>query len=253
MAEIIGRRSKQESILKSTTRLLVRVATLTLLLSLFGCASSSTPSSGSVGAAGNDAGRVSDASLPPAPRGTSTANPFGTPYPTQNVGWNARHAGVRGDILTNLALRGYAPASAELETIYLSTFFDPDKRAHELLLIVATEQGNPIADELFTALANAPIPGVAIAAIIGRAGVPSTRLATESDLITVRDAYHDAWGLLDAGFVGFGGAFDGNATPWIGMVDARTMEIVASGVGGIPRSAVVEQLDGVRARPPAYP
>ncbi len=144
--------------------------------------------------------------------------------------------------------------SAELETIYLSTFFDPDKRAHELLLLVATEQGNPIADDLFTALASSPIPGVVVAAVIGRAGgVPGTRLATESDLITVRDAYQDPWVFLDAGFGGFGGAFDGSATPWIGMVDTRTMEIVASGVGGIPRSAVVAELDGVRVRPPAYP
>jgi hypothetical protein len=184
-------------------------------------------------------------------RGTPTANPYGVAYPTENLGWVARGAAVQGNIIANLPLKGSAPGSSAIEMVHLSTFLDPEKRTHELLLIVAAEPKNPPAEELFAALEKEPVNGLVTLAVVGRAGgSPATRPATEADLAPVREAHPGVWVLLDPDYAAFGAAFDTTASPWIAMVDTRNMEIVASGVGGVTVSTVVQQRDAARLRTP---
>jgi hypothetical protein len=164
-------------------------------------------------------------------------NPDGVPYPTDNIGTNARVGSRPGNRVTNYKFLGYpnGDITQGLQPISLATLFDPTGKRVKLIHVQAsgtwctycqqeTKAVVPLAQQLadrkvawVISLAEGPTPGTA---------------ATAKDL--------DRWvaqfkapytHLLDPGNKNFGPFYDSAALPWNADIDARSMEILASGVG----------------------
>jgi thiol-disulfide isomerase/thioredoxin len=178
-------------------------------------------------------------------------NPEGIPYPTDNIGTNPRLGNRPGNKLTNYKFLGYpnGDVAKGLQPISMASLFDPSGTRVKLIHIQAsgtwctycqqeTKVVVPLAQKLaerkvmwVISLAEGPTPGTA---------------ATTKDL--------DKWvaqfkapflHLLDPGNKNFGPFYDAAALPWNANIDARTMEILSSGVGAATtESAILGDVDG---------
>jgi hypothetical protein len=196
----------------------------------------------------------------------SDTNPYGTCYPTQNIGTSVRAGSTPGSIIANFAFDGLpaadtgkldpAAAKTSTSTIHLSNYYDPAGKGIPgviggvpikiIHLTVAALWCGPCNEETdFIAGANhtgyntgnasfatelAPL-GVVFVQAIDDGPVPGTG-ATLNDLSTwITWHSNDFTTMVDPGNANLGIFFNAAAIPFNMNINAKTMEILTADVG----------------------
>jgi hypothetical protein len=194
-----------------------------------------------------DTGTVPDTA---GPTGTAV-NPYGVPYPTDNLGFTARSGTRRGQRLPNSTFPGYRPNTTSLGTVSHAALYDPDGKTHDVVFIVCVGAWETYGKVTLDSI-KASTKRIATFAVIGEGTSPGTP-ATLSDLSKLRTTNPWATTGLDSAFKVFGSAFDAAALPFVMVIDARTMEVSTAGVGGITtQSQVDDAVDAITSRPASY-
>lgn len=170
----------------------------------------------------------------------SEVNPYGKPYPAENLGYQARAGKRPGNIIRNYKFLGYRDGdpSKGRTVISLADLFDPETRQYKLIHFSAGALWCPPCNEEAKAIVPL-VPSlkqkkvVVIQAII-EGNVRGTA-STLDDLDTWQKKHSINYTLfLDPSQQNLGQFFDAAAIPWNGMIDARSMELLSSGVGYNP-------------------
>ena len=178
-------------------------------------------------------------------------NPYGDPYPTDNIGVNARSGTQRGNRVKNHNFQGYKPSSSTLGRVALADFYDPDGKAIDVIVMVGGTLWSSVDQPTLNAISGST-RRIATMAVLGEGTSPGTP-ATLTNLTTFRTKNTFAATGLDAGFAVIGVYFDAAAVPFVMVIDARTMEIASAQVGGITSASQIDAAaDDVMSRPPAY-
>lgn len=210
------------------------------LLALAACASSGSSNDNS-SSGGTDPGQ--DRGLEGDGVGSAASapdkNPDGVDYPKDNIGTLPRKGSQFGNRIANLKFLGYpdANANAGLQPVSLAQYFDPSGEKYRIIHIQAAgvwcsacraETGAvvPMKDEL------AARKVVWLVALVEGAspGTPSVEKDLKGWISEFKSNYTH---MLDPGMQNFGPFFNAGALPWNANVDARTMEILTAGTGGV--------------------
>ena len=183
--------------------------------------------------------------------GSSGVNPYGVPYPTDHLGTHARSGSARGERVDNLGFQGYRPSTTTLRKVSLADLYDPDGKTHDVVFLVGgTQWSGP--DQATLDSLKASTKRIATLAVLGEGTSPG-QAATLTNLATYRAKNAFATTALDSDFTVLGAYFDKSAVPFVMVIDARTMEIVTAGVGGITTVSEVDtEVTAVTSRPAAY-
>ena len=208
----------------------------------------------------------------PASGAQADVNPYGVAYPTTNIGYQARRGSVAGNVIQNYKFQGYkatTDASSVLDTtqslsnIALADFFDPQgklgangggiKVIHLSVAAVWCPPCNDEADQTAAAAPGLAAQGVIFVQAIDdgpQHGVPATQQDLNGWIIKHKSNFTE---MLDPGLRNLGQFFDAAAVPFNANIDARTMEILSSGVGE-PQPSVqadaTKWVNWVNANPP---
>jgi hypothetical protein len=230
----------------------MKIASLSLsvaVLALAACSSSSTTAGTSSGSPAPDQGLAGngDTAAATAP----DTNPAGVAYPTDNIGTNPRSGDKPGNKMVNYKFLGYpnGDVSQGLQPISMATLFDPTGTTYKLIHIQAsgswcvycqeeTKTIVPLRQQLtdrkvawIISLAEGPTPGTA-----------STSKDLDRWVAQFKAPYTH---LLDPANKNFGPFYDAAALPWNANVNAKTMEILSSGVGATTDATkILEDVDG---------
>ena len=189
---------------------------------------------------GIDPGDGTGTASPVAGQGTEV-NPYGKPYPTKNLGYQARAGSRAGNIIRNYKFLGYRDGDPAKGTtvISLADYFDPEMKATKLIHFSAGALWCPPCNQEAEALVPL-VPGLkAQKVIIIQALIEGDARGTGA---TIPDL--DIWQkrhsinytlFLDPEQGNLGQFFDAAAIPWNGLIDARSMELLTSGVGYNPK------------------
>ncbi len=182
---------------------------------------------------------------------SSSLNPYGVPYPTDNIGTSPRAGAAPGNRMKNIGLQGYAPNVATLGTVSLASLYDPQGKTHDVVIIVAGALWDTFTGQTLTSIKGST-KRIATFAVLGQGATAGT-LATLANLATWRGTFPWATTSLDAGFSVLGAYFDAQALPFIMFLDARTMEIATAGVGGLTTTEMVDSgVTAITSRPASY-
>lgn len=216
---------------------LVHLATLSSLFVLAACASETAKPEQDTGLVGGDGTAIE----------APDTNPAGEPYPTESIGTSARAGSKPGNKISNYKFLGYpdGDTSRGLQPISLASFYDPTGRTYKLIHIAASgvwcvycqkeaEALAPIMDKVkakkvvwLMSLAEGPTPG---------------SRSTQKDLDGWMAQYPNKHTyVLDPGNANLGVFYDAAALPWNGNINARTMEILSSGVGAKTTAKEIEE------------
>jgi thiol-disulfide isomerase/thioredoxin len=188
-----------------------------------------------------DPGVVREENLPPIDT-TKNSNPQGIPYPTADLGVNPRGrtsaTATPGNRIANLKFLGYPSGNVEelLKTVAMADFFDPKAEKYSLIHIQAAgtwctyckQEAREFAPEVEGLLANKKVLWLTVVV----EGINQGKSAVASDL--------DKWISLhkspnphavDTNSQNLGVFFASGGLPWNATIDARSMEILATGVG----------------------
>lgn len=178
-------------------------------------------------------------------------NPYGVAYPTDHLGTKSRDGAGRGDRIANLSLQGYAPGSTALGTVSFANLYDPNRKSHDVIIVVAGSLWDPYTKAGLDAV-KASTKRIATLVVLGE-GTSSGVPATLANLSTWRASYPWATTALDAAFKVFHPFFDAAAVPLFMVIDARTMEIVQGGVGALTTAHDIDAaVNAVTSRPAGY-
>jgi hypothetical protein len=181
----------------------------------------------------------------------SGVNPYGVPYPTDNIGTNARSGSQRGDRVKNHNFQGYQPSSSTLGKVALADFYDPQGKKYDAVVMVGATLWSSVDQPTLNAISGST-RRIATVAVLGEGTSPGTP-ATLTNLATFRTKNTFAATGLDAGFTMLGVYFDAAAVPFVMVIDARTMEIASAAVGGLTSASQIDAaVDDVMSRPAAY-
>lgn len=196
---------------------------------------------------------TTDAAAAPDADGPNATNPYGTAYPTTNLGWKPRAGATRGDRIANLTFTGYAPSATSTSALSLAAVYDPEGRTHDIVALLAVGLWDNYSSQMITSLASSVPSRTAIVVVVGQGTKPGDD-ATLADLAVQRARLPQAVNVLDAGFKLLGPMFDAAALPFVAVLDARTMEIVSAAVGALPnpKQSLEDARTAVLSRPPAY-
>ena len=186
-------------------------------------------------------------------------NPYGVAYPTTNVGYQARKGTTPGNIIKNYKFLGHRGDTGQLITLSMADFFDPQVKQYKIIRFLASARWcNPCVQETKAMLPLLPelkdkkvlvIQAITDGLIQGKGATPSDLLAW---IKTFPIPTADLPVMLDPEVKNLGQFFDAAAIPWNGVIDARSMEILESGVGYNPK--IMEEVDRwvswVDANPP---
>ena len=174
-------------------------------------------------------------------------NAYGKPYPTANLGYQARSGKRPGSVIRNYKFLGYRDGdpSKGKAVISLADFFDPEMRQAKLIHFSAGALWCPPCNEeakvivpLVPMLKEKKV--IVIQAIIeGDARGTGSTLA-DLDVWQKRHKVNYTF-FTDPQQQNLGQFFDAAAIPWNGMIDARSMELLTSGVGYNPK--MIEEYD----------
>ena len=204
-----------------------------------GCSSSSSTPAGTTAKEqdpGFDPGAT--ATAPPGGEGQGTeVNPYGKPYPTKNLGYQPRSGTRPGSIMRNYKFLGWRDGDPSKGTtvISLADFFDPEMREHKLITFSAGALWcPPCNDEAKLLVPMAPrlkAKKVTIISAIIEGGKRGTGSTLED--LGIWQKRHDVnyTLFLDPDQRNLGQFFEAAAIPWNALIDARSMEILTSGVG----------------------
>jgi hypothetical protein len=242
----------------ATLRCLV-LAVVPVLACSVACSSTSSPggTGGSGGTGGGGSGYDASKGVAPPDGGGGTTNPYGVPYPTENIGIYARMgtsaSSAPGNVISNFCFLGYVntdPGTATSDkgsptTICLSDFYDPAEKKFKVLhLNVAARWCAPCNDEADELTGSPPYgtgggsvmsglaqDGIAVFSLLTEGTTMGTP-ATVSDLqawVTGKGVDYDMG--IDPEQAMLGVFFPAAAIPWNADVDVRTMEILEASVG----------------------
>jgi hypothetical protein len=217
-----------------------------------GCSSSSSdPSPGpqDLGAAGDNT------DMSAAAQQASDKNPDGVPYPTDNIGTNARSGSHPGNRIANYKFMAYKDGdlSNGFKAASMADFFDPTGNRHKLIHLQAsgswctycqaeTKTVAPLRPQLDTrkvvwiiTLSEGKVPGT-----------PSTQGDLDKWISTYKAPYTH---FLDPGNRNLGPFYDAASLPWNADIDARTMEILQQGTGAATSADdILNDVDGWLAK-----
>lgn len=202
---------------------------------------------------------TADGSTPPADAtpGDATAespkNPYGVPYPTKNLGWQARLDKNPGNVIPNVSVTGYLPGKTLTSKLSLVDVFDPDGKTHDLVAVLLCASWDSVSNKMMADLSSAAPNRVALFSVMGE-GPTQGVAATLQNLETWRAKVPSvAFNGLDPSFSQFTGVRV-TALPTIVLLDARTMEIVSleAGAPTDPKAEFEAAAADVKARPPAF-
>lgn len=195
----------------------------------------------------------------------SAKNPYGVEYPTKNIGLEPRKGSIPGNVMKNYKFRGIAHAdantavdpSAELTTVSLADYFDPETRNFKVIhLNVASVWCPPCNAETEQAVAQAAkIAGlkVAFVQVLADGPVQGTGATVQDLQFWIKKHNPKFPQLLDPDLKNLGQFFDAAAVPWNADLDARTMEILSAGTGAPPdlEAEVSKWASWVDSNPPS--
>ncbi len=190
--------------------------------------------------------------------GTADQNPYGTCYPTADLGTSARKGTTPGNRIRNFTFVGYpwdntaqkVDTSNGTKTISLAQYFDPDGKLGPngtgikvIHITVAAVWCGPCNQETDAISGKSGAPG--FAAELADKGVVFVQAlsdgavtgtgATLNDLnIWINNHNSNFTEMLDPGVKNLGVFFDAAAVPFNANIDARSMEILDAGVGFNP-------------------
>jgi hypothetical protein len=163
-------------------------------------------------------------------------NPYGEPYPTENIGTVPRGAGKPGNRMANFKFLGYPDGDAsELKPISMADFYDPEGRTHKLIHIQVSgtwcqfcKQETEVVTPLAPKLKERGVVWL-MSLAEGRAmSTPSTQTDLDKWVATFNSPFTHLW---DSGNKNLGIFYESAALPWNCTIDAKTMEILEAGVG----------------------
>jgi hypothetical protein len=199
---------------------------------------------------------------PDAQAGPVGYNPYGVPYPSDNIGSAARKGPIKGDQIQDFKFLGYpgGDTSKGLQTISLGDFYDPQgKLGYKLLhLGMAASWCVPCNQETMVTVPAVPgftMQGVVFAQALGEGTMQGTG-ATPADLMAWVAKYKSNFTeMLDPEYANLGMFFDAAELPWNAIIDARSMEILTDGVGfsGNLQNDLAPWIAWVASNPPSYP
>ena len=211
------------------------------LLLAGGCSSSTTPATTAPAQdKGIDPGAGTETPSPVAGQGTEV-NPYGKPYPTSNLGYQARAGSRAGNIMRNYKFLGYRDGDPSKGTtvISLADYFDPEMKTTKLIHFSAGALWCPPCNEeakalvpLVPALKEKKI--IVIQAIIEGDARGTGSTIADLDVWQKRHSVNYTV-FLDPEQGNLGQFFDAAAIPWNGLIDGRSMELLSSGVGYNPK------------------
>jgi hypothetical protein len=181
-------------------------------------------------------------------------NPDGKPYPTDNIGTNARKGSTSGNRIANYKFLGYPDAdeSKGLQPISLAQFYDPTGNRYRIIHIQAAGVWCAACKaETSVVVPNKSIldERKAVWLVSLAEGPTETQPSKEADLVNWIATYKSPftqW--LDPGNQNLGPFYDRSALPWNANIDARTMEILTSATGAIgSASDLSAEIDGALA------
>jgi thiol-disulfide isomerase/thioredoxin len=231
------------------SRLVPAVGTVATVLSLLngGCSSGSDNAPATNAPAqdkGIDPGAGTGTASPVPGQGTEV-NPYGVAYPTKNLGYQARAGNRPGSIMRNYKFLGYRDGDPSKGTtvISLADYFDPQMKANKVIHFSAGALWCPPCNEEATAL----VPEIAKLktkkVTVIQAIIEGNTRGTGSTLVDLTDWQErhkvNFTIFLDPKQGNLGQFFEAAAIPWNAYLDARSMEVLASGVGYTPDQAAI--------------
>jgi hypothetical protein len=194
------------------------------------------------------------------------SNPNGVPYPSVGIGTGARGLDANnvpnttrhGDVIQNFKFLGYpdGDSSKPMTTVALSDYYDPTAAKYKVLhIIAAAEWCGPCNDETSALVSALKVPATTYPGVVYLQalveGFTQNVGATTADLNDWISKYHQGFAeVLDPEANNLGAFFDAAAVPFNADIDARSMEILAAGVGEESPDAVTVWLDWVNANKP---
>ena len=218
-----------------TSLVSVTLATLAAVsaLALAACSSSDTSTGGTTPA--QDPGATGDTGAATAP----DKNPNGAPYPTANIGTSPRSGNTAGNVMQNFKFLGYKDGviANGLSPMSLADFYDPKGDTYRLIRVQAAGSWCPhcVKETQTVATLPAELKSRKVAWIVSLAEGPVQGTgATKGDLDVWIGKYQAPFThFLDPANHNFGAFYDAAALPWNATIDAKTMEILGSEVGGL--------------------
>lgn len=224
---------------------IAKLSIAALLLTLVGCSSKSTGTSGTEQDRGLEGEGQTVADSAP------DKNPDGVPYPTANIGTSARSGARAGNVIQNYKFVGYrnADVSGGLQPISLADFYDPETKNYKLIHIVASAVWcGPCQHEAqLSTAATAKFKERKVVWLVSlvEGAKPGTG-SVQKDLDGWIDEFkspHTHW--LDSSNKNFGAFYDAAAVPWNANINPKTMEILSAKTGGFEGEAdLLADLDG---------
>lgn len=177
-------------------------------------------------------------------------NPAGVPYPTANIGTNPRAGTTKGNTLANYKFLGYPDGDMTkgLQPISMATLFDPTGSTVKLIHIQASgswcvycQAETKTITPMRQKLADRKVAWIISLAEGATPGTPSTTADLNKWVAQFKAPYTQ---LLDPANKNFGPFYDAAALPWNANIDAKTMEILSSGVGATTtEQAILDDVD----------
>ena len=177
-------------------------------------------------------------------------NPDGIAYPTANIGTGARTGKAKGNTIANFKFVGYPDGNVDagLQPISLANFFDPSGAKYRLIHIQASgswctycRQETEVVTPLAPTLKEKKVVWLMSLAEGTAVGTPSAKTDLDRWVKAFNSPFTHLW---DSGNKRLGIFYDSAALPWNATIDARTMEILATGVGAkTSKEAILGELD----------
>lgn len=230
---------------------IARILLVPCALALFACSTTTTGSStNNGGQPGEDLGLAGDG------EGAGAApdnNPDGVPYPTDNLGTRSRSGSTAGNRIANYKFLGYpdGDVSQGLKPMALADFYDPTGERYKVIHLQASgtwctyckqemEVVTPLADKL----AERKVVWIVSLAEGSAVGVPATSSDLDQWIAQFKAPYTH---FLDSGNKNLGVFYDAAALPWNADINAKTMEILKTGVGAQDHNTEAKVLAGLDA------
>ncbi len=232
----------------------MKIASLSFLaLTVVACSSSNstpTPTGGTGMNTGNGdmgLGGAGDTSAATAP----DTNPAGVAYPTNNIGTNPRAGSTPGNTLANYKFLGYPDGDVTkgLQPISMATLFDPTGARVKLIHVQASgswciycQEETKTITPMRQKLADRKVAWIISLAEGVTPGTPSTNSDLQKWIGQFKAPYTQ---FLDPANKNFGPFYDAAALPWNANINAKTMEILSSGVGATTEEQpILDDVDG---------
>ncbi len=165
------------------------------------------------------------------------ANPYGKAYPSKGFGTSAHSGSLAGGVFQNFRFYGHpnGDASKGMQPLSMAKFFDPEMRAYKIVVLTATAPWCTYCKKETTEIIAArntfsdrKIGVIQVVVESQSSGIGATQVDFDN---WVRVLDHNFDVALDESKRNLGAFVQAGGLPYALVLDARTMEILYSGVG----------------------